>query len=116
LARYKPGESGNPNGRPLKSRALTAILQAAGNKTVAKGEKRVARKRLLAELLWQAVTEAKIDLPNGTTMEVGGADWWTNVQFLYRQIDGPPQHNVDLTTQGEKIAIVLSWPEQNDDQ
>ena len=31
---FKPGQSGNPNGRPPKSRALTALLEKAGGRKI----------------------------------------------------------------------------------
>lgn len=93
---WTKGKSGNPSGRPPKSRALTEILEAVGAKTVKVGDKKVARKRLMAELLWEAVTEGTVTLPSGKVLEVGGNDWWANVQFLYKQIDGPPKSEVDI--------------------
>jgi hypothetical protein len=104
---FKQGVSGNPNGRPIKSRALTAILEAGGNKTIAVGDRRIARKRLIAQLLWQAVTEGSIKLPNGKTIEISPDDFLTIVQFLYKHIDGPPLQNIDLTTGGKSLDVVL---------
>lgn len=46
MARYEPGQSGNPRGRPPKERALTAILQAELGKTVDLPDgRRIAAKR-----------------------------------------------------------------------
>jgi hypothetical protein len=106
---FKKGQSGNPNGRPKKDRALTAILEAAGSKTVENGDgKHISIKRLMANLLWQAIHEGKIELPNGTSMVVSPDDWFNVAQFLYKHIDGPPVQNVDLTTGGDVIKVTLT--------
>lgn len=107
---WKPGESGNPNGRPLKNRALTTILEQAGNKTVLDKatDKRAARKRILARLVWQLATEGKVILPNGTGLELDPEDWIGLVKWIYQHIDGPPKSEMDLTSGGEKIIVTIS--------
>ena len=109
---YKKGQSGNPNGRPLKNRALTALLEAAGDKTIdAGGGKRVARKRILADVAWQLATEARAILPNGTVLDLAPKEWLDVYKFIYQQVDGPPKSEVDLTSDGEKIIVRLSSEE-----
>ena len=104
MAKFQKGQSGNPNGRPPKSRALTEILEAAGNKTIDYDGKRTARKRVLASLLWEASTTGEATLPNGTVLELGASDWFAVVKMLYSQIDGPPVKQLDVTSAGEKIT------------
>lgn len=118
---WTKGKSGNPAGRPRKERALTEILEAAGNKTVKVGDKSVARKRVLAELIWQLMSDGKATLPNGRVLEPDPKDWLAVIQFLYKHIDGPPPASVDVTSGGEKIKgyTVLAnpdlWDESKDD-
>ena len=96
---WKKGVSGNPNGRKPKGRALTDILEAEGNKTVELSDgKHIARKRLMARHLWQAVEQGKISLPNGETIVVGSDDWFAIAQFLYKHIDGAPVQKIAPTT------------------
>jgi hypothetical protein len=99
------GQSGNPSGRPLKERTLTKILEAAGNKTieVEGDDKRVARKRLTAEVLWQAASTGKATFPKGDIFTLDIKDWFDVTQFLYKQIDGPPQQAVDVTSGGKEL-------------
>jgi len=102
---WTQGKSGNPNGRPLKNRALTKLLESAGNVTVeVKGqEKKTARKRIIAESIWELVTNGKATLPDGTLLEVEPSDWLGLVKWIYNHIDGPPKAEMDITSAGEKI-------------
>jgi len=92
---WKPGQSGNPKGRPPKSRALTELLEKAGGKTVEYGGKRISGRRLLARLIWQAVTTGEVVLPgvdadgNALKLVFGPADWFDAVKWLYTHMDGP---------------------------
>lgn len=91
---FQPGQSGNPAGRPPKNRALTEILEKAGNKAIERtGEsKRAARKRVLAESIWQAVTEGRVTFADGRELKIEDLQEWAGlVQFIYKHIDGPPK-------------------------
>lgn len=66
---------------------------------------RVARKRLMARYLWEAITTGQIVFPDGKVIELSPDDVLAIIQFIYKHIDGPPPQNIDLTTKGESIAI-----------
>ena len=104
--KYQKGQSGNPNGRPPKSRALTEILSKAGAKstTDASGMKMSGR-RLLARLLWEGITSSSVTFPNGVKFDLSPSDWLALTQFLYRHIDGPPPQALDVTSGGQPITI-----------
>jgi hypothetical protein len=94
---FQPGQSGHPAGRPPNSRALTAILEEAGNKTVDTVDGRTARKRLLARMMWEAATFGEVMLPNGEKLTFDPGDWLATVKWIYSHIDGPPkqEHGID---------------------
>jgi hypothetical protein len=109
------GVSGNPAGRPPKARALTAILEAAGNKTVEAGGKKVTGKRLLGRMLWEIATTGQTVMPDGASLLLDPGDWVGLVKWIYTHIDGPPKAELDVTSGGERIKGYIGvtpddWP------
>jgi hypothetical protein len=109
---FKKGKSGNPRGRPPKSRALTAMLAAAGGKKMVRSgsEKGVQARRVLAELIWDAATTGMVKFdPAGEAQALPPKEWVSVVKFLYEQIDGPAPAAVavDMTTQGQPLGITM---------
>ena len=114
--RWKPGESGNPKGRPPKGRALTDILEKTGSKMVDVvhpdgSVKRVSGKRLLGAMVWEAATTGQVTMPDGTIKQIEDFnDWLTVAQFIYKHIDGPPPKPVELSgVDGNPIDVSISW-------
>ena len=107
MPRFQKGKSGNPNGRPPKNRALTDLLEAAGNATIETQDgKRKARKRVVASLAWELLTTGKAELPNGETLKVSPQDWIGLYKWIYQHIDGPPKAEVDITSGNEKLETL----------
>lgn len=108
---FQPGQVANPYGRPPKNRALTEILERAGNRTLeikgADGEdnKKVARKRLVADLAWQIITTGEATFPDGSVLHLEAKDWFDTVKWIYSHIDGPPKANLDITSNGNTITM-----------
>jgi len=103
---WQKGQSGNPNGRPPKSRALTEILEQHGNRTLEDADgKRRGGKRIVARALWEIATTGRTTLPGDPPLElkVEGDGWFDVVKWLYQHIDGPPKSAVDVTTAGESL-------------
>ncbi|HEV2863045.1 MAG TPA: DUF5681 domain-containing protein [Pyrinomonadaceae bacterium] len=86
---FRPGHSGNPNGRPPKFRALTDLLSLRGDAQVTLDGEKLSGGELLARLLWQIATTGKAKFPDGTELIVGPKDWLETVKWLYVHIDGP---------------------------
>jgi hypothetical protein len=93
---FKPGQSGNPAGRPRKGKALTEILQTAGAKTLEYDGKRITGKRLIAHLLWQAATAGAVIFPDGRSESLDMEGWLDVVKWLYTRLDGAPTQAIDI--------------------
>lgn len=105
---WKKGASGNPNGRPPKSRALTeALTRALLRKRVELDGKIVNGKTYLAHQVASALLEGQIHFAASDEFEarsvpLGNRDWREMLAWFYNHTE-PPQRNVDVTTGGEKL-------------
>ena len=88
---WKKGESGNPNGRPRKNRALSDLLRTVGGKKP--DGKDQPNKRLLAETLW--------------TMAVGGDV--AAARLIYEYVDGKPPQRVQHEGGDSPMALVIEY-------
>lgn len=74
---WKPGVSGNPNGRPRKQRALSELLRTVGN---LRGDDGVPKKRALAEMVWSLALKGDL----------------VAARMIYEYCDGKPMQRVEL--------------------
>ena len=86
--KFKPGQSGNPNGRPKKGTSLTEILRELGE--VPPGKTGKPRKEVIAEKLWRlALSGDKFAL-----------------RYVYDRLDGKPKETKEISgPDGEGIEI-----------
>jgi hypothetical protein len=112
---WKPGQSGNPNGRPKKDRALTEILKRAGSHTVEVDGKNISGRQLLARMTWEGLTTGSVTFPDGKTLQLSPADWKDLLKWIYTHIDGPPKSEMDITSGGERILVTLQEGDNEDD-
>lgn len=108
---FPKGKSGNPKGRPPKSRALTEILASAGKSTrIVRDGKEVSAQQIVAQNLWTVLATGRVQLDNGNVLAVADATEWLNIaKFMFGQIDGPPPAAmaVDLSTQGQPVGVQI---------
>lgn len=97
---WKPGQSGNPAGRPPNERALTKLVERALSKTVDHKGKRTARKRVMADILAEAATTGKVTFPDGTELDLSGKEWIDFTLKVLDHIDGPARRELDLNVDG----------------
>ena len=98
---FKPGQSGNPRGRPRKENSLTAILEQLGDLAdVSFNGEQIPRKRALAEAIWQKAIVDK-DL--------------MAIKYIFDRVDGTPIQAVELTgEEGKPIGFRLVKPGEAD--
>jgi hypothetical protein len=111
---FVPGQTGNPSGRPKGKRALTVLLEEAGERAISlkprgsKEEVRVARKEVLAELAWELVLNGHVILMDGTKLKLPAQEWMSLYKWIFTHIDGPARAELDVSTDG-KLEIEVSY-------
>jgi len=85
------GKTNNPNGRPPKSKALTNMLEVALGKTHLYQGKSISGKRILADMVSNAIITGRIRFPSDTEDSVISIkDWIELVKWTYERVDGKP--------------------------
>ena len=102
---WKPGESGNPAGRPKKNHALSAILADASKKNlyvkIDGVVKKLTRNDLIAEILMNAVLTGVVQFPihcdqagneepKRPDLPLDTGEWIKLTDFYYKRVEGNP--------------------------
>lgn len=98
LQMWKPGQSGNPKGRPPQDQSIAAIARHFLSQTP-EGQKK-QRNQIFVEAIYDCAILDK-DMRAAT--------------LLWNYVDGKPRESVDVTSAGEKMShLVIYRPEKNE--
>lgn len=103
---WRPGQSGNPAGRPKKERALAAILAATGE--ASRGRSRQSRNEAAAARLYELLETGRIDLGGGRFIDASAREWLRAFAFVCQHLDGPYRPGAGLGLADEVLDRVLA--------
>ena len=95
LKPFKPGQSGNPNGRP-KGLSITAMVREELEK-VPEGQEKPAKELLVKRILHKAISEGDKEM----------------IKICWNYMDGLPSQGIDVTSGGKPIPILGHVPSDN---
>jgi len=102
--------TGNPKGRPPKSRALTELLSLRGDATIEYGGEEMPRKEALAEMLWDVLMHGELKLKERVLKLESAQEWMMTARWVYMHVDGSaPKEKIHA---GEvRVVIERGLPE-----
>jgi hypothetical protein len=84
---WKPGQSGNPNGRPRKGTALTDMLRLKGDDLVPNSGQATTAHEALAKIVWQFVLTGEVWLLGKKLEAQSVGEWSSVVKWLYMHVE-----------------------------
>src|SRR5687768_4650318 len=102
---WKQGQSGNPNGRKPKGRALTEMLRLKGDEFISIGSEPITGQEALAKAVWQFVTTGEVWLRGKKLEAQNVGEWASVVKWLYLHVE--PPHLREAEDEAELIVRVI---------
>ena len=104
---FKPGQSGNPRGRPPKKRALTNLLERGGNVKIQTEQGEISAKKVMVARIWEGLATGQMTFGN-ISIALENDEYISLIKLVLSQVDGPPKGEVDVTSAGEPIKAGAS--------
>jgi hypothetical protein len=102
------GNKNNPYGRPPKSKALSDMLEVALGKTRLYNGKSTSGKRILSDMVSEAVITGRVKFPEDTEVSIISVkDWIELVKWVYERIDGKPKQPIGGSDDLSAIVVRL---------
>jgi len=111
--RFEKGQSGNPNGRPRKTRALANILEVRGQQKYEYCGELLSGNEILSRIVWDILLKRKALFMDRKRYEAIKLELWENIlKFYVNHTEGPPRAELDITTGDEPLSggIVIILP------
>ena len=106
---WRPGQSGNPRGRPPKRRALTDMLERAGRLKLA-GASETAQKQMV-QRVWEGLSTGRMTFTDSggvRVVDLNAAEIIQLAKLVLAQVDGPPKSEMDVTSGGMPVLFEIS--------
>jgi len=84
------------------------MVETELSKTMLVEDKKVAKRRIIARQLVQAVTERKVVFPDGSTIVIADSAWFDDVMKLLTHLDGKTNLNIEGT-----LTVLWDAPRPN---
>jgi hypothetical protein len=105
---WKPGQSGNPKGRPPKNRVLTEMLRERAQDVLTIGGQEMPAQEAVARAVWQLVTTGEVWLAGKRLEAESVSEWAAVVKWLYTYVEPPKAR--DDAAEHEMIVHVVREP------
>lgn len=105
---FTKGQSGNPNGRPPKDRALAEMLASAGKRRVdgPDGE-RVDRRKIAVENMWDLLAFGQTFFPGAVVpFTIAGREYVELAKFVFTHVDGPAVSKLEHSSDPERPLMI----------
>lgn len=109
---WRPGNSGNPKGRPPKNRVLTRILEEVTDETINIGGEELTAKEAIGRLVTQFMLRGEVML-GGKLMEATVSEWLAMIRWFYTHVDGAAPKTGDMGETPEVVVRVVRVDEDD---
>jgi hypothetical protein len=63
--------------------------------------------------VWEGITTSEVSFPGGKKLILSPQDWKDFVKWAYSHIDGPPKVELDLTSAGQPMKVIIEYADND---